>query len=108
MGSDGVELGPVGIGLAREVERIVDLLAVEPLILQALEGPFTDPVLARGPDTSPNVPELRVCGDEVLEAERPERPCVVGDQRDRNDLASLRIGEVIDERDAIEHRFGLR
>lgn len=65
MWSDGVELDPIGIGLADQVEPIVNLLAVELLVLQALEGPFTDPVLAGRPDMSPNMPEHRVGGDEV-------------------------------------------
>ncbi len=68
MRADGVELGPVGVGLADQVERIVDLLAVEPLVLQALEGPLADAVLPGRPDTSANMPELRMRGDEVLEA----------------------------------------
>ena len=80
MGADGAELGPVGIGLADQVEGIVDLFAVEPLVLQALEGPFADSVLPGGPDTSPNMPELGVRSDEVLEPERPEGAAVVGDQ----------------------------
>lgn len=80
MGADGVELGPVGIGLADQVEGIVDLFAVEPLILQALEGSFADAVLNRRPDASADMTQLGVGGDEVLEAERPEGAAVVGDQ----------------------------
>ncbi len=80
MGADGVELGPVGIGLADQVEGIVDLFAVEPLILQALEGSFADAVLTRRPDASADMTQLGVGGDEVLEAERPEGAAVVGDQ----------------------------
>ena len=40
MWADGGELVPVGIGFADRVKRFIDLLAVEPFVLQALEGPL--------------------------------------------------------------------
>lgn len=56
---------------------------------------------------SPNMPEHRVGGDEVLEPERAKRPTVVGDQRDRDDLTGLWISEVADQGHAAEHGFSL-
>lgn len=38
VGSDGVDPGPVGVGLAGEVEGVVDPLTVEALMLQRLGG----------------------------------------------------------------------
>ena len=107
-GADGVELGPEGISLSDRVESIVDLFAVEPLILQALEGPLTDPILTRRPDASADMAQLGMGRDEVLEAERAERSAVVGDQRDRDDLTRDGVGQVIDELGAVEHGLGLR
>jgi hypothetical protein len=47
VGSDGVELDLVGVGLGGQVEGVVDGLAVQPLAFQRLEGAFADPVLSR-------------------------------------------------------------
>lgn len=52
--------------------------------------------------------QLGMGRDAVFEPERAQRSTVVGDQRDRNDLTSLGISQVIDQADAIEHRFSLR
>ena len=46
VGPDRVELDPVGLGLAGQVEGVVDGLAVEPLVLKRLESPLPDAVLA--------------------------------------------------------------
>src|SRR5690625_6896645 len=72
------------------------------LILQALEGPLADPVVTRRPDASPDMTQLGMGGDEVLEAERPEGAAVVGDQRDGDDLTRAGVGQVIDELGAVE------
>jgi hypothetical protein len=46
VGSDGVEELPVVLALGREVVAVVDLVAVEVLVLEGLEGAFADSVLA--------------------------------------------------------------
>ena len=45
--ADGVELDAEGLGLADQVESVVDLLAVQPLVLQRPERAFPDAVLTR-------------------------------------------------------------
>lgn len=52
--------------------------------------------------------QLGMRGDEVLEAERAEGSAVVGDQRDRDDLTRVGVGQMVDELGAVEHGFGLR
>lgn len=52
--------------------------------------------------------QLGMDRDAVFEPERAQRSTVFGDQRDRNDLTSLGISQVIDQADSIEHRFSLR
>lgn len=49
--SDGLELDVVGIGFADQVEGVVDLLAVERLVLQRLESGLADPRYARESST---------------------------------------------------------
>ncbi|MDU2072119.1 MAG: hypothetical protein E7E80_05965 [Cutibacterium avidum] len=108
MRSDGVELGPVGISLSDQVESIVDLFAVEPLIRRGLEGPLTDPVVTRRPDAGADMAQLGMGRDGVLEAERTERSAVVGDHRDRDDLTRGGVSQAIDELGAVEHGLALR
>lgn len=47
VGADLVELDPVFLGLADQVQGVIDGLAVEPLVLQRLEPPLSDTVLTR-------------------------------------------------------------
>ena len=51
---------------------------------------------------------LGVGGDDVPGPERPERPAVVGDRRDRGGLARPGVGGTVQRRDPVEHGFGLR
>ena len=46
MGSDLVELDPEGLRDRDQLEMVSDLLQVQPLVLQRLERPLPDPVLA--------------------------------------------------------------
>lgn len=69
--------------LSNQVEGVIVLFAVEPLVVQGLEGPFSDAVVSRGLDPGADVTQLGVGVDEMLEPERAERSTVVGDQGDR-------------------------
>lgn len=69
--------------LSNQVEGVVVLFAVEPLVVQGLEGPFSDAVMVRSLDPGAAVTQLGVGVDEMLEPERAERSTVVGDQGDR-------------------------
>ena len=69
--------------LSGQVEGVVVLFAVEPLVVQGPEGPFSDAVMARHLDPGADVTQLGVGVDEMLEPERAERSTVVGDQGDR-------------------------
>ncbi len=57
--ADGVELGVALLAVSDEVVHVVDLLAVVPLVLQRLERPLRDPVLARGGDPRADVVQMR-------------------------------------------------
>jgi hypothetical protein len=46
--ADAIKLDAIVIGCSDQVERIIELLAVEALVLQALEGALTDTVLPGG------------------------------------------------------------
>lgn len=65
VGSDGVESVAVGLDFAAEVEAVVDLVAVEVLVLQRLEAAFADAVVARALDPGADVDELGAAGDEL-------------------------------------------
>lgn len=69
--------------LSGQVEGVVVLFAVEPLVVQGPEGPFSDAVMARSLDPGADVTQLGVGVDEMLEPERAEQSTVVGDQGDR-------------------------
>lgn len=45
--ADGVELDAQGFCFADQVEGVVELFAVQPLVLQRLEGPLPHAVLSR-------------------------------------------------------------
>jgi hypothetical protein len=64
---DGVELDPECLGFADEIEWVVDRFEVESLVLQRLEAPLPDPVLARALDSGADVGERRLAGDEGAE-----------------------------------------
>lgn len=59
VGSGRVESGPEVLAVSDEVVDVVDLLAVEPFVLQGLEAPLPDAVLPRGPDSGADVVQLR-------------------------------------------------
>lgn len=92
---DFVELDPEGFGLADQVEGVVDLFAVQPLVLQRSEGSLSHAVLARGLDPGANMTQLGPLADEALEEERTERAAVVRDQRDGDDLTGVGVGQVL-------------
>jgi potassium transporter len=93
MRADGVVVDPVGLGVGSEGDRVVDVLAVEPLVLQGAEAAFAGAVLARGADSGADVVQLGSGSDERLEGEGPERPAVVGDARDGPELAGGGVGD---------------
>jgi hypothetical protein len=68
MGSDRVEELAVGLGLDAELVAVVDLVAVEVLVLQRLESALADAVLAGALDAGTDVDQLRVTIDERREA----------------------------------------
>jgi len=67
VGSNGVEELPVGLGLLAEVEAVVDLVPVEVLVFERLEGAFADAVLARALRSGADVDQLGVLADEAGE-----------------------------------------
>ena len=66
------ELGAVLLGLAHEVQGVVDLFPVEPLVLERAERTLADAVLAGRLDPGAYVPQLRPGGDEPTEPEGPQ------------------------------------
>ncbi|MBA2507450.1 MAG: helix-turn-helix domain-containing protein [Nocardioidaceae bacterium] len=105
---DGVELDSEGLGLADQVEGVVDGFEVEPVVLQRLEAAFSDAVLARAVDLGPDVGQRRLAGDEGAEAERLERATVVGDQRDgRLDLPGVGVDRAEVDQRVAEQPLGL-
>jgi len=46
--ADAIKLDAIVIGCSDQVERIIELFAVEALVLQALEGALTETVLPGG------------------------------------------------------------
>lgn len=68
VGPDGVQLNPVGVGFADQVQGVLDRFAVEPLVLQRLGSLLADAVLARRPDAGSDVPQLGAGGDARTES----------------------------------------
>ncbi len=64
-GQDGVGLDVMGIGFPEQVEGVVDLLVVEPLVFQGLEGLLAEAVVPRCPDMT----KFGMGRDEVLETQ---------------------------------------
>ena len=106
MGSDGVEELPVVPGLGGEVVAVVDLVSVEVLVLQRLEGAFADAVLAGALVAGADMDQLRVLADEAGEAAGPEAAAVIGHDGDGTDLACLWVGQMLEQR-AAEQPLGL-
>jgi len=68
VGSDRVEDAPVRLDLATELVTVVDLLAVQVLVLPRAEGALSDAVLPRRLSSRADVDQLRPSGDEGGEA----------------------------------------
>jgi hypothetical protein len=71
----------------------VDLVPVKVLVLQRLEDAFADAVLAGALAAGADPDQLWTPCDEGRETAGFEAGSVVGDQRDRPDLAALVVGE---------------
>ena len=106
--ADRVELDAVLVADADEVEGVIDLLAVETLVFQRLEAALSNAGLPGGLGPGSDVTRFGPSGDERAEAEGPERTPVVGHERDRDDLAGVRVCRVLQQRGVAEEtlRFG--
>ena len=78
MWADAVVEVAVVVELGLEGEPIGNLLAVEPLVLGALDPALDDPVRLRRLDARADMRELRLGVDEALEAAGAEAGAVVG------------------------------
>ena len=106
MWPDRVEELPVALDFEAELVAVVDLVAVEMLVLQRLEGTLAHAVLAGTLDPRADVDQLGSAVDEAGEVVRLEARPVVGDDADRAQLSTLRVGDVLQQRPA-EEPFGL-
>ena len=84
--------------MAGQRRTVGDLVTVEVLVLQRLKPALDDAVGLRRPVAGAHVLALRPRRDVALKAGGAVAGAVVGDDDDRQDLAGLRVGEIIDER----------
>lgn len=89
---DRVEQLAVALRLDAELVAVVDVDAVEPLVLQGVEAALADAVLAGAVHPRADVDQFRPAGDELRELVRLEAGAVVADEADRADLAGVRVG----------------
>src|SRR5262249_5874879 len=98
VGSNAVEELSVGLDFEAELVAVVDLLAVEVLVLQGAEGALADAVLVRALAPGADVDQLGPFVDVGGEADRLEAGPVVVDNGDRPDLTGGRADEQLGER----------
>ena len=97
---DPVEELAVALGFDAELVSVVDLVAVEVLVLQRAEGALADAVLTRALAAGADVGQLRSPLDVGGEPDRLETRPVIGGDHERPDLTGRRVGQQVDERPA--------